>query len=285
MTHVIITADDYGMCESVNKAIEAGIENGFITSTNVLVNIEEDSLQQAGALREKYPGISIGIHWNVTTGKPTLQANKIPSLVNDNGYFHSIEEFKRRAGRGIINRNELMNELLNQAEIFNSLCSNADYWNTHENSSLCRRAYPVFEQAAQTLGISATRNFQRVYIDYDQINLKRRLREIAVRTYINWWFKNKISKVFYLPDARLFPFDYKSKYDIDNLIACLISNNGKIVELVVHPATAAGNPLFGNVSAQRIDDYNFVVDNKVKKRLTSAGIKWESFKLLTKVNT
>ena len=40
MQKIIITADDYGMCDAVDKAIEAGIENGIITTTNVMLNME-----------------------------------------------------------------------------------------------------------------------------------------------------------------------------------------------------------------------------------------------------
>ena len=34
MQRIIVTADDYGMCDEVDRAIDAGIENGFITTTN-----------------------------------------------------------------------------------------------------------------------------------------------------------------------------------------------------------------------------------------------------------
>ena len=80
MQKVIITADDYGMCDIVDKAIDAGIENGIITSTNVLLNM--DSLENAKTLRKRYPNVSVGIHWNVTTGKPVCDPEQVPSLVD-----------------------------------------------------------------------------------------------------------------------------------------------------------------------------------------------------------
>ena len=39
MKKVIITADDYGMSNAVNRAIDAGAEIGLITSTNVMTNM------------------------------------------------------------------------------------------------------------------------------------------------------------------------------------------------------------------------------------------------------
>ena len=70
MQKLIITADDYGMCDIVDKAIDAGIENGIITTTNVMTNME--TLQNANDLRKRYPHISVGVHWNVTTGRSIL---------------------------------------------------------------------------------------------------------------------------------------------------------------------------------------------------------------------
>ena len=40
MQKLIVTADDYGMCQPVDDAIDAGIENGMITTTNVMTNME-----------------------------------------------------------------------------------------------------------------------------------------------------------------------------------------------------------------------------------------------------
>lgn len=41
MRRLIVTADDYGMCEVVDKAIDDCEEAGLLTSTNVIVNMED----------------------------------------------------------------------------------------------------------------------------------------------------------------------------------------------------------------------------------------------------
>lgn len=40
MHKLIITADDYGMCESVNRAVEACAAAGAVLSTNVMSNMD-----------------------------------------------------------------------------------------------------------------------------------------------------------------------------------------------------------------------------------------------------
>ena len=58
---LIITADDYGMCESVNAAIEACISAGTVLSTNVMTNMPccESAIQLRQRFPE-YPWVSIG---------------------------------------------------------------------------------------------------------------------------------------------------------------------------------------------------------------------------------
>ena len=124
MQKIIVTADDYGMCNEVDRAIEAGIENGFITSTNVMLNME--TYFHAADLRVKYPNLSIGIHWNVTTGKPLSDPKTIPSLVDDNGMFWPISVFKKRYRKGKISPIDLEKELEKQYSLFEKVCGNAD---------------------------------------------------------------------------------------------------------------------------------------------------------------
>ena len=74
MKKIIITADDYGMSKGVNEAIDAGIEAGLITSTNVMTNMEY--YKEAKKLREK--DVSVGIHWTISAGYPVLNPSEIP---------------------------------------------------------------------------------------------------------------------------------------------------------------------------------------------------------------
>lgn len=91
---LIITADNYGMNDSVNKAIEEGIEAGLITSTNVMTGMPE--CQEAEKLRKRYPQVSIGLHWTLSAGKPVSAPESIPTLINDNGEFYPYATFRER---------------------------------------------------------------------------------------------------------------------------------------------------------------------------------------------
>ena len=254
MQKLIVTADDYGMCDVVDKAIDAGIENGIITTTNVMLNME--TLHNAKDLRERYPHISVGVHWNVTTGKPISDPKEIPTLVDKNGVFWSIGNFKKRYSKGLISPTDLEKELEAQYELFEKTCGKADYWNTHENSSLHTKAFKVFEKVAKRHDIKATRTFQRVYFDKFGLSFKTEVREFLVKNFFQLWF-TKIRKTFVMPTARVVSFDKISKTEGDILLNALKKDGRDYIEVVFHPATSANHLCFGNISTERVKEYEY----------------------------
>lgn len=259
MKKYLVTADDYGMCAEVDSAIEQLAEKGILSTTNVLTNFRTDFSESP---IKNYKRFSIGIHWNVTTGRPVSDVQKIKTLVDDEGIFYSIEEFRKRFKKGLINIDELKLELDNQYEIFYENFGVPAYWNTHENSSLFPKEFGVFEKIALEKGIKATRNFQRVYIDYDLCKgIKRRLREFLVKSFVDFRFGILARKNFKMPDGRIVTFENISKTDINRMKKGLNKTKKKIIEIIIHPAISGNNPLFGNISTDRVVEFeNYMTD-------------------------
>ena len=274
MQKIIITADDYGMCDEVDKAIDAGIKNAFITTTNVMVNMGD--LNNASTLRERFPDISVGIHWNVTTGKPVLSPDVIPTLVDLDGNFWSINEFKKRYNKGLIKPEDLEKEIEAQYNIFEKICGKPDYWNTHENSSLSIVAFKAFKKVALNHHIKATRNFQRVYYDKVDLGFKREVREFLVKNFFGLWF-DKIKKDLVKPSARIASFGKISKTEGTVLLDALLSDGRDYIEVVFHPAITGDNPWFGNISSARVDEYKFVSSKEKYNIYREKGILFSNF--------
>lgn len=277
MQKIIVTADDYGMCDVVDTAIDAGIENGIITTTNVMTNME--SLSNAKDLRERYPNVSVGIHWNVTTGTPILSPDEIPTLVNGKN-FYTLSEFKKRYSKGLINPQDLEKELEAQYALFEQTCGKPDYWNTHENSSLQVKAFKVFEKVAKKHDVKATRNFQRVYYDKQGLGLKREIREFLVKSFFNVWF-DQIKKSFVMPSARLISFHKVSKTSGDVLLEALKKDGRDYIEVVFHPATTSDSPYFGNISTERVREYEFVSSREIYDKYIANGFAFVNYENIT----
>lgn len=274
MQKIIITADDYGMCDEVDKAIDAGIKNGFITTTNVMVNMGE--LINASTLRERFSHISVGIHWNVTTGKPLLPVAEIPTLVDSTGNFWSIKEFKKRYHKGLIKSEDLEKELEAQYAAFEKICGKPDYWNTHEDSVLNILAFKAFKKVALKYEIKATRNFQRVYYDKVNLGFKREAREFWVKNFFDLWF-NRIRKDFFMPSARIVSFGKISKTEGEVLLDALLSDGRDYIEVVFHPAITGDNPCFGNISLSRVEEYKFVSEHNIYNAFLEKGFVFSNF--------
>jgi hopanoid biosynthesis associated protein HpnK len=85
MKRLIVNADDFGLTAKVNEAIIAGHEGGLISSASLLANGE--AFGSAVALSRQAPRLGVGVHLNLTEGKPVAPASTIPSLVNGQGRF------------------------------------------------------------------------------------------------------------------------------------------------------------------------------------------------------
>jgi len=89
--YLILTADDFGASKNINEGIIFAVENDAITAISALTNFEE-SLPDLKKLSLDHPNIGIGVHLNIITGKPILDAAEIPTLVNASGEFYTVEE-------------------------------------------------------------------------------------------------------------------------------------------------------------------------------------------------
>jgi len=90
MLRVIINSDDFGLNETVNDAIIESFKNGLISSTTTLVNYPEGLIDGYNKLYlNKINFDSVGIHLNLTTGRPLTQSISKNTIFCENGVFHS----------------------------------------------------------------------------------------------------------------------------------------------------------------------------------------------------
>ena len=85
MRKLIVNADDFGLTQGINKGIVQGFRLGIITSATALVNMP--CWPHAAALASRLAGLGIGLHFNLTMGRPLTDPRYIPSLVDEEGRF------------------------------------------------------------------------------------------------------------------------------------------------------------------------------------------------------
>lgn len=280
MKKMIITADDYGMCSIVDQAIDDCIAAGLVTTTNVIVNME--TRQAASRLRAKFPNLSIGMHWNITAGKPISKPDDICTLVNPaTGNFYNVREFFQRCKNKQVDRSHIERELRAQYDIFRDLCGTADYWNTHQNSALNFNTFGIFNNTALKLNITKTRSFRRTYLKERKLNSKisAHLTEFAKKVVFDVWFGWLVPcSGTKLPDGRVIYFDdYQKSESLENICENIVWGSKNIIEMVVHPAISPHHPQFGTLTDVRVKEWKMFTSDKTLQHLESNGVKLVNF--------
>ncbi|CAH1211494.1 ChbG/HpnK family deacetylase [Paenibacillus sp. JJ-223] len=88
MRWLIINADDFGLSEGTNRGIEEAHRAGSLSSATLMVNMPgfPDAVNRANTL----PELGVGLHFNLTYGKPISDPQHVPSLVKPDGTFNGI---------------------------------------------------------------------------------------------------------------------------------------------------------------------------------------------------
>lgn len=115
---LFINADDFGYCPNRNSAIIDCFKAGAITDTSLLVN--SSYVLDATKLGLKH-NLPMGLHFNVSEGKPVSTPSEIPSLLCDGEHFRGKAGVVAAAENGSLKTDEVKRELRSQIEKFKSL--------------------------------------------------------------------------------------------------------------------------------------------------------------------
>jgi predicted glycoside hydrolase/deacetylase ChbG (UPF0249 family) len=116
---LIINADDFGMCHAVNEAVAGILREGVVRSTTLMVPCPW-MLHAVHFLRD-HPEIAFGVHltalseWVDYRWGPVTPKEKVPSLIDEAGYFYNFEAMPGFLAR--VSLRELEMEFRTQIEV------------------------------------------------------------------------------------------------------------------------------------------------------------------------
>ncbi len=96
---LIINADDFGMCHSINVATVEAMREGIVTTTSLMACCPW-AWEAMGMLRDD-PSLSFGVHLTLVNEMPgyrwgpVASRDTVPSIVNPDGFFFSHGEIPR----------------------------------------------------------------------------------------------------------------------------------------------------------------------------------------------
>jgi len=230
---LIVNADDLGITEGVNEAIIAAHERGSVSSATLMVN--QAATEHAAALAGQHPGLGVGLHFNLTLGRPVAES-AVPSLTDGQGQLLSRKAFERRALTGRIRGRDVARELAAQAEAFRRLGLPMSHVDSHQHV----HALPVVLRAVAGYcrGHGLPMRVPWVSGAAPGRSLRRRVREQGLQALLHYGLRRWGRDV---QTNRGFTsvFDLAAEADAvgeDTYRRLLARVRGDPVELMVHPA-------------------------------------------------
>lgn len=118
LVKVIIDADDFGLSEAINHGIIKSFVDGITTSTLLMPNLP--TAKHAVTLAKEHPGLFVGQHTNFLLGEPCADPKDIPSLVDEQGFFHRSSYYRQQPSVRFV-YDEVRIETIAQLERFKEL--------------------------------------------------------------------------------------------------------------------------------------------------------------------
>lgn len=253
---LILNADDYGLTTDTNRAISELAALGALSSTSLMTNLPNVS-QAAELLR--YRNLGIGVHINLTTGKP-ITNNR--SLVDANGTFLTLRQLIPRMRQ--IDIQEARAEIEAQVSRARELVGDRlDHWDSHEGIHRYEPFATLSISVACALGVPGMRGHRHYFV-------KRAHPLRAEQPSIRYGFKRMLHEAYYtmltirgrkhfvIPKG-LLSLQQGKTLDVLHLLAECGSPAGMMTwELPCHPASSEVGLTDDERKIPRVIEYEFL---------------------------
>lgn len=268
---LIVNADDYGRTAAVSQGVRNAHLFGLVSSTTCMMNMPTVVEDIRIALHEA-PRLGLGVHLVLTSGKPLLPAEQVPSLVKPDGSFNKLDQFL--AHLDPIDPMQVKAEWQAQIERFVTAAGRPPtHLDSHHHSSYFTE--PLFRGMLE-LAREYNAGIRQVFAQGDDYSIAglpteilTPIREFAPRLLDE--FKPRTPHIFYAS----FYDKMATKEELLRLINGLETGT---CELMCHPGYADPILLAGSTYArQRESELAILTDPEVRQAIKRRGIELISF--------
>lgn len=150
MALLIINADDYGLCDSVNRGIIECLESGAVSDLSFLVSASE--FNGSDELLKNIGKTDIGLHLNFTTGQSVRGFQS--QLVDHDGKYHDLKTLVLKIWRNKITSTDIYCEIKSQIELLINSQYRITHIDSHRNIHLMPSIMRVLLQIRRDLGLN-----------------------------------------------------------------------------------------------------------------------------------
>ncbi|MGH8116191.1 MAG: hopanoid biosynthesis-associated protein HpnK, partial [Rhodanobacteraceae bacterium] len=259
---LIITADDFGLHESVNEAVEHAYRDGVLRATSLMV--AAPAARDAVARARRLPGLAVGLHLVLTDGRALLPPAQIRDLVDANGMFRNamVSDGFRFFFLPRVRR-QLAAEIRAQFEAFRASGLPLDHVNAHKHFHLHPTILSLMLSTGAEFGMRAI----------------RLPAEPGMPLWLRPWIalmRRRIDKAGIARNDHVFGIRHSGAMDESALLAVLRNLPEGISEVYLHPATRDALP--GSVPGYRhVDELAALLSPRVCAAITGRCVLCRGF--------
>ncbi|MDT8298209.1 MAG: ChbG/HpnK family deacetylase, partial [Spirochaetaceae bacterium] len=211
---LIVTADDFGASDWIDRGIFQALETGQISTVSALTNYPR-AADAIGRLRQDYPDVGIGIHLNITSGPALISTNNLGILGDEDGNFLGLRSLLVQIDR--LDMVTVTQELHSQIEVVLNQGIEPDHLSSHHNIL-------AYNPALQNVMISLAKEFNlpvRTPVAVSQTHGRRfgyaRTRRRAIRSVVRLLVQRPLLAFWVLPGYYLRLRQSKHFLDVNNV--------------------------------------------------------------------
>jgi hopanoid biosynthesis associated protein HpnK len=291
---LIVTADDFGLTEGVNKGIVLAHREGIVTGASLMVN--GAAFDSAVDMLRLNPDLDIGLHLNLTQGFPTSMPAAVPSLANSSGFlYHDPFDLLLASFRAGVRSEDLEREIRAQLEKAFQAGLRITHIDGHKHVHLIPRVLRTILKVMPSYGIGALRGI---------IERTPRIGSFLVRNKSAWpwilkqYLLGKSASIVWILSRRrisgpefVFPRYFygitQTGFLDRNAIADILGDlRNTVSELMCHPGYL-DNELKNTptrLRMQRERELELLTGSEVRKLVEQKGIKLVSYQDLVECN-
>ncbi|MHB0946936.1 MAG: carbohydrate deacetylase [Sedimentisphaerales bacterium] len=278
---IIINADDFGLCRGVNDAVAEAHTTGVLTSATIMTNMA--GVDEAIEMAKKMPALGVGVHLNVTLGKP-LSADPVVKILTDaDGNFrYSIAKLAIAAVVSKKIRQAIETELSAQISSLIGKGITPTHLDSHKHFHCLPTVWRLVWRLADKFSIPAIRwPYEPATLcggDWPRVEMQDKVRALIVRQMA---LKCQDIDARFIKTDIFFGLAHTGRID-DKLWAELSQTQfAGIAEVMTHPGYPEGLGKTRLVE-QRLTELKWLCAASTKKTLADAGIELISYRDIDK---
>ena len=273
MRHLIVTADDFGLHESVNDAIEQASHAGVLTAASLMISgpAAADAIRRARRLLH----LRVGLHLVLADGQGTLAPARISAIADGDGFMDS-----NMFSRGVAifanprARAQVRAEIRAQLEAFRDSGLQLDHVNAHKHFHLHPTVLGMLLSMAQEFGIRAIRVPHEPLWFARARGGPRAAIGAASLAPLTALMRQRIHAAGLLHNDHVFGIANSGAMDESAMLQVLKRLPEGVSEIYLHPAAQSGQAIAATMATYRhADELAALLSPRVRSALHRAGIK------------